>query len=134
MLYSSSSVSVVWIDSHFGTTSNLLLVEKTRNMQPVQSTNEAIPLIRPILQKHGVNSAKIVGSFARNKHRDDSDVDILVTFLPQVRSSMNVMDVIELQIDLEDVLHRSVDIVVDDLLTVEAIRASMLHDAVEVHL
>lgn len=98
----------------------------------VQSTNEAIPLIKEV--KHGANSAKIVGSFARNKHRPGSDVDILVPFIHEARSSMNMKDIIDLQIDLENVLHRPVDIVVDDLLTVPAIRASMLNDGVEVHL
>ena len=56
-------------------------------------------------QYHLANMA-VFGSFARNEQREDSDVDILVEFSVPVG-----MEFIDLADDLEEILHRKVDLV-----------------------
>lgn len=61
-----------------------------------------------------VSKAWLFGSFARGEQRPDSDVDIIVTFLPGTKLGLKFFGMI---IDLEDRLHRPVDLVVEgDLL------------------
>lgn len=61
-----------------------------------------------------VEKAWIFGSFSRGEERPDSDVDILVTLLPDARMGLSWFAMI---CDLEELLKRPVDLVMDgDLL------------------
>ena len=61
-----------------------------------------------------VNKAWLFGSFARGDQRPDSDVDILISFIPGTKMGLRFFGMIN---DLEDKLQRPVDIVVEgDLL------------------
>lgn len=64
-------------------------------------------LILPVLQRYGVSKAALFGSTARNQMRPDSDVDILV----QIDKDISLLDFVGLKIDLEQELHRNVDVV-----------------------
>jgi predicted nucleotidyltransferase len=63
--------------------------------------------IIPILKKHNIKKAGIFGSFSRMKERDTSDIDILV----QIESKISLLDFIGIKLELEDILHRKVDLV-----------------------
>lgn len=61
-----------------------------------------------------IQKAWLFGSFSRNEERSDSDVDILVSFVPGKKMGLRYFGMI---VDLEKKLNRPVDMVVDgDLL------------------
>ncbi len=60
-----------------------------------------------------IEKAWIFGSYSRNEEREDSDVDILVTFKKGERIGLKYAAII---CDLEDILHKKVDMVVDGTL------------------
>ena len=62
--------------------------------------------VTPVLRRHDVVHAAIFGSFARGMPREDSDLDILVEF----DGEKSLLDLVALQLELEDVLGRGVDV------------------------
>ncbi len=64
--------------------------------------NKAIP----ILKEAGVTRSSLFGSYVRGEEREGSDIDILVE-LPEEKS---LFDFVELQLKLEDVLNKKVDL------------------------
>jgi predicted nucleotidyltransferase len=63
--------------------------------------------IVPILKKNGVLSASLFGSIVRNQDSPQSDIDILV----QYKDGTTLLDVAGLQLELENMLGRKVDLV-----------------------
>ena len=61
----------------------------------------------PILKKHGVLKAGIFGSYATGKTKKNSDVDILV----EIKKDISLLDFIGIQLELEKVLNKKVDLV-----------------------
>ncbi len=76
--------------------------------------------------------ASIVGSYARNEHTLESDIDILCTF--DESKNIHIMKLVDLALDLEKTLNITVDIVDDRALTTPVIRNSMLRDAIPLEL
>lgn len=62
--------------------------------------------IIPVLKKYGVKKAALFGSYARGDFDDQSDVDILIE-----RPESMGLSFISLKHDLEDQLHKKVDLV-----------------------
>jgi hypothetical protein len=60
----------------------------------------------PILKAAGVTRSSLFGSYVRGEQNDDSDIDVLVD-LPKGKS---LFDFIGLQLELEDALHKKVDL------------------------
>jgi len=61
----------------------------------------------PILTAYGVRRAAVFGSFARGEETANSDVDLLIE-LPR---PIGLLPFVGLKLELEDALHRSVDLV-----------------------
>jgi len=61
----------------------------------------------PILNAHGIRKAAVFGSVARGEETANSDVDLLVE-LPR---PIGLLPFAGLKLELEDALHRKVDIV-----------------------
>ena len=61
----------------------------------------------PIFKKAEVTKAALFGSYVRGDNTDDSDIDILVD-LPK---HATLIDLVGLKLDLEDTLHKKVDVV-----------------------
>lgn len=61
----------------------------------------------PILQKHKVTKAAIFGSMADGTFSSKSDVDILI----ELDDSYSLLDFIGIKLELEEALHRKVDLV-----------------------
>lgn len=55
---------------------------------------------------HGAQNLRLFGSVARGEDRPDSDVDLLVDMDP----GRSLLDLVALGQDLEDLLHRKVDV------------------------
>lgn len=63
--------------------------------------------IVPVLQKNGVISSSIFGSYARGEERPNSDIDLLVEMAP----NSTIIDLSGLKQDLEEALSKKVDVV-----------------------
>lgn len=80
-----------------------------------------------LAERFGVEKLALFGSFARNKASGDSDVDILVGFNEPATSGA----FFGVQFYIEDVLHRSVDLVTTKALRPE-LRSQVERDAIYV--
>ena len=65
--------------------------------------------LRAICRAHHIRKLSLFGSVLRSDFRPDSDIDVLVTFLPDSRWSL--FDLVQMQDELEEVLGRKVDLV-----------------------
>lgn len=73
-----------------------------------------IDIICQYFSRKPIEKAWVFGSFSRGEQRPDSDIDILITFVPNTKMGLQFFGMIA---DLEKLLNRSVDLVVEgDLL------------------
>ena len=59
-------------------------------------------------QRRHIIELALFGSVLRDDFRPDSDIDILITFTPNVKISL--LDLVDMQYELEELSHRSVDL------------------------
>jgi hypothetical protein len=78
-------------------------------------------------RRRGAGDVRVFGSVARGEERPDSDVDFLVTLEP----GRTLLDLARLELELEELLGRPVDVVTADSLR-EPVRGAALRDAVPV--
>ena len=74
-----------------------------------RSLNEHRDEILSIAARHGARNVRLFGSVARGDARPDSDIDLLVDLEP----GRSLLDHVGLWQDLEELLGRRVDVVVD---------------------
>ena len=74
-----------------------------------RSLNEHRDAILAIATRHGARNVRLFGSVARGDARPDSDIDLLVDLEP----GRSLLDHVGLWQDLEELLGRRVDVVVD---------------------
>ena len=73
-----------------------------------------IDIICQYFSRKPIEKAWVFGSFSRGEQRPDSDIDILITFVPNTKMGLQFFGMID---DLEKLLNLSVDLVVEgDLL------------------
>jgi len=72
----------------------------------MDKTNEIKSQILPILRKAEVSHSFIFGSYAKNKYKKNSDLDLLVEF----NKSKSLLDLIALKLKLEKKIGIKVDI------------------------
>ncbi len=60
-------------------------------------------------QRRQISELALFGSILREDFRPDSDIDILVTFMPNIKLSL--LDLVDMQYELENLAHRSVDLI-----------------------
>ena len=77
-----------------------------------------------IAAMHGARNVRVFGSAAREQDRADSDLDLLV----EMESGRSLLDLIALGQDLEELLHRKVDVITDTSVH-PAVRSHILADA-----
>ena len=81
---------------------------------PVKSVEEVKSILREhkaeVVQKYRVREIGIFGSFVRCEQKRRSDVDILVEFDP--RNIPGLLKLIELELYLEKLLRKKVDVVI----------------------
>ncbi len=95
----------------------------SRNIDDIK--NKALPL----LKKYKVEKAGIFGSTVRGDYKNDSDIDILVSF-PQ-NAGISLFEVAGLKIDLEETLGAKVDLVQYDVIK-PALRNYILQDEIKI--
>ena len=69
--------------------------------------------ILELAARHGASNVRIFGSLARGEGTESSDLDLLVT-LEEKRS---LLDLVGLKQDIEDLLHRPVDVMTEPALS-----------------
>jgi predicted nucleotidyltransferase len=74
---------------------------------------------------HGATDVRIFGSVARGQAGSASDVDLLIKLAP----GRSLLDLIAIKQDVEDVLHRDVDVVTESSLS-PYLREQVLKEAV----
>ena len=80
--------------------------------------------ILQIAARHGASNIRLFGSAARGEDRPESDLDMLV----EMESGRSLLDLVALSQDLEELLHRKVEILTDSSVH-PAIRPHILADA-----
>jgi predicted nucleotidyltransferase len=83
--------------------------------------------IRRAAESHGVGRVRLFGSVARGEEGADSDIDLVVSLSP----GGTLMDLARLEVALERLLGRPVDVVPESGLR-EPFRSAVLRDAVDV--
>ena len=78
-------------------------------------------------QQRGARDVRVFGSVARGEERPDSDVDLLVTLEP----GRTLLDLARLELDLEALLGRAVDVVTVEGLR-EPVRSAAVREAIPV--
>ena len=79
-----------------------------------------------ICRRYGVRELSVFGSVARGEDRPNSDIDLLVEFLPEAEPGL--LDHAGLMLDLAGLLGRKVDLVSKNALK-PLIRDSVIHDS-----
>ena len=78
----------------------------------VYTIEEIREIVSPIAAAYGVNAVFLFGSYARGEATADSDIDLLIDH-GRIRT---LFELTGFRLDLEDVLHKSVDVVtIEDL-------------------
>ena len=93
-------------------------------VKPFTTLQEMKQPILHVAKKYGVTNVRIFGSFARGDERKKSDVDLLV----DIPEGMTLFGLAGFTVDLEETLHRNVDVVPSDSIK-PALRANILTDA-----
>ena len=75
---------------------------------PSAEVQKMIPAIRGFFQTKPVDQVYLFGSCSRGDETKDSDVDLLVTLTPGTKMGLAFYG---MMVDLEDILHRPVDMV-----------------------
>lgn len=63
--------------------------------------------------RHRARNVRVFGSLARGEDNEDSDLDLLVT----LEEGRSLLDLVGLKQDLEDLVHRPVDVVTERALS-----------------
>jgi len=81
--------------------------------------------ILAITSKYGAKNVRIFGSMAKGSASSKSDVDILI----ELEKGKGLFDIISMKQDIEDLLHRKVDIVTEAAVS-PYMREEVLNEAV----
>ena len=87
-------------------------------------SNDSIAKMIPFFRQYNIRKAALFGSVARQQQREDSDIDLLVSF----RGTYDLLDMIGLKQDLEDALHTPIDLVTYESLKEDAFAQAALAD------
>lgn len=79
----------------------------------------------PILKRHGVVSAAVFGSYARNEQNDHSDVDIIIRY--SSKNDKTLLDLVRLRDELKEVLQVEVDLLTEKSIP-QSLRDDILRD------
>lgn len=88
----------------FGYTVTGREIHEYQSITPVQKEPDY-----PIAARHGAQKVRVFGSVVRGDARPDSDIDFLV----DMEGGRSLLDLVQLSQDLEELLHRKVDVLTD---------------------
>jgi len=97
-----------------------------------QSKEQIIQSINEVVSKHPLQSVALFGSIISNRFNENSDVDIVVRFQESLDPMIRGECMLNLQIELEDKLQRSVDIL-NQAYVFNPIMKSVINEAVLIY-
>lgn len=97
-------------------------------MLPSEIAGQLQPRV-DLIQKYGIKSLAVFGSMVRGEADRNSDIDLLVEFIPNTH--IGLLRFLELRDELSDLLGRRVDLVTRDALH-PALSRKILEEAVDV--
>lgn len=105
------------------------MVTQTKNSNfNIRDIAEIQKIIQPILWKYPIKSASIFGSYARQEAHTESDIDILMEF----SSTISLLQFVNIQLELEDLLGKKVDLV--ELSTLKPqLKANILKEQIAIY-
>ncbi len=105
------------------------MVAQTKNNNfNIKDIAEIQKIIQPILWKYPIKSASIFGSYARQEADTESDIDILMEF----SSTISLLQFVNIQLELEDLLGKKVDLV--ELSTLKPqLKANILKEQIAIY-
>ena len=90
-----------------------------------------IEMLRDFFKKDGrIAKAWVFGSFARGEDSPDSDIDLIVSY--SEKASGTLLDYADIKLGLENLLHRTVDVVEDGFIKAFA-RESVNRDKIQIY-
>ena len=81
-----------------------------------KTVEQYLPQIRNLFKKYGVERAYLFGSAAKNTTHQSSDVDFIISFLPDMDYETYGSNYFNLLYALQDLLHKNVDLVTEKTL------------------
>jgi predicted nucleotidyltransferase len=96
-------------------------------MKPSVALNSHRDAIRRIVEAHRARNARVFGSVVRGDDTDDSDLDLLIDPTPDT----TLMDVAAIQVELEELLGVTVDVLTPKALP-DKFRGAVLAQAIPV--
>ena len=92
--------------------SRFVVIENVNlNMQLNREIEMQLPKMVELFERHEVSCASLFGSCMNDRFNEASDVDVLVEFSPQIDPIVKGTALLELEEDLEQLLHRKVDLI-----------------------
>ena len=85
--------------------------------------------IIPVFKKYGINSASIVGSFAKKDYIKESDIDIVV----EITYPISLLTFARIKNELENILNRRVDLIERSAIK-SRLKKSLLRDKITLDL
>ena len=102
--------------------------EKYTENKGILTRLEITNTVKPIFNKYNISYAYLFGSYASNKAREDSDIDILVS------NEAKGFSFINLQNDLNIALHKKIDLLrIDDIRNNEGFLNEVLATGVKIY-
>jgi predicted nucleotidyltransferase len=86
----------------------------------IYSIEEIRKIVSPIAQSYGIARLALFGSYARGEATADSDIDLLILEKGKLRGMFQLAGFLY---DLEENLHTTVDVLVDDAVSEEFMHA-----------
>jgi uncharacterized protein len=103
----------------------------TQKIQPKNDLKYEPARVDEFCRQWKVSELAFFGSVLREEFRDDSDIDILISFDPD--ASWSLFDLVTMQDQLEDIFSREVDLVEKDGLINPFRRRSILEEMVIIY-
>jgi predicted nucleotidyltransferase len=109
---------VVWVAPHFGETRRRAfhlfvynqIMERKRSLESLLNIlRQQIPFLA---ERYGVETLEVFGSYVRDEQKQDSDLDVLITF----KEDPSLLTYIAIENYLSDLLGLKVDLVMKDSL------------------
>lgn len=105
-----------------------MVAQTKNNNSHIKDIAEIQKIIQPILWKYPIKSASIFGSYARQEAHTESDIDILMEF----SSTISLLQFVNIQLELEDLLGKKVDLV--ELSTLKPqLKANILKEQIAIY-
>ena len=83
----------------------------------IYTFEEIKTITKPIFEKYNIKKAYLFGSYAREKAKSDSDIDIMI--VKKDSKIVTLLNLAEFEEELENALNKKVDVIIEETYTEE---------------